>query len=262
MIIQTEHVDLPTQNGLMRMEILRPVAAGKYPGLVLFSEIFQITAPIRRTAAMLAGHGFVVAVPEVYHEFLPAGTVLAYDTAGAEQGNQLKTTKTLASYDEDARVALAFLKSHPACTGKLGVMGMCLGGHLAFRAAINPEVRAVVCFYATDIHKRGLAKGMSDDSLDRLKEIKGELLMVWGKQDPHVPREGRALIYTAMTDAGVNFTWHEFNGQHAFLRDEGPRYDLALALQSYGLALELFKRKLGEGDLPATESGSPKETRH
>jgi carboxymethylenebutenolidase len=262
MIIQTEHVDLPTQNGLMRMEILRPVAAGKYPGLVLFSEIFQITAPIRRTAAMLAGHGFVVAVPEVYHEFLPAGTVLAYDTAGAEQGNQLKTTKTLASYDEDARVALAFLKSHPACTGKLGVMGMCLGGHLAFRAAINPEVRAVVCFYATDIHKRGLAKGMSDDSLDRLKEIKGELLMVWGKQDPHVPREGRALIYTAMTDAGVNFTWHEFNGQHAFLRDEGPRYDPALALQSYGLALELFKRKLGEGDLPATESGSPKETRH
>jgi carboxymethylenebutenolidase len=262
MIIQTKHVDSPTQNGLMRMEILRPVAAGKYPGLILFSEIFQITAPIRRTAALLAGHGFVVAVPEVYHEFLPAGTVLAYDTAGAEQGNQLKTTKTLASYDEDARVALAFLKSHPACTGKLGVMGMCLGGHLAFRAAMNPEVRAGVCFYATDIHKRGLAKGMSDDSLDRLKEIKGELLMVWGKQDPHVPREGRALIYTAMTDAGVNFTWHEFNGQHAFLRDEGPRYDPALALQSYGLALELFKRKLGEGDLPATESGSPKETRH
>ena len=84
MIIKEESVDLPTQTGLMRTEILRPVAPGRYPGIVLFSEIFQITAPIRRTAAMLAGHGFVVAVPEVYHEFLPAGTVLAYDTAGAE----------------------------------------------------------------------------------------------------------------------------------------------------------------------------------
>ena len=262
MVIQTEAVELPTQTGLMRTEILRPVAPGKYPGLVLFSEIFQITAPIRRTAALLAGHGFVVAVPEVYHEFLPAGTVLAYDTVGAEQGNQLKTTKTLASYDDDARAALAFLKSHPTCTGKLGVMGMCLGGHLAFRAAMNPDVRAGVCFYATDIHKRSLGQGMKDDSLDRLKEIKGELLMVWGKQDPHVPREGRALIYNALTDAGVNFTWHEFNGQHAFLRDEGARYDPELALKSYGLALELFKRKLGEGDLPATESSGPKETKH
>jgi carboxymethylenebutenolidase len=251
MIIQTEFAELPTSTGLMRTEVLRSAAPGKYPGLVLFSEIFQITAPIRRTAAILAGHGFVVAVPEVYHEFLPAGTVLAYDTAGAEQGNQLKTTKTLVSYDDDARAALAFLKSHPACTGKLGVMGMCLGGHLAFRAAMNSEVRAGVCLYATDIHKRSLGKGTNDDSLDRLNEIKGELLMIWGKQDPHVPREGRALIYDAMTDAGLNFTWHEFNGQHAFIRDEGHRYDPELAMQCYGLALQLFKRKLSDGDLSA-----------
>ncbi len=262
MIIQTDHVDLPTQNGLMRTEILRPMADGKYPGLILFSEIFQITEPIRRTAAILAGHGFVVAVPEVYHEFLPAGKALAYDTAGAEQGNQIKTTKTIAGYDDDGRAALCFLKSHPACTGKLGVMGMCLGGHLAFRAAMNPDVRAGVCFYATDIHKRSLGKGMADDSLDRLKEIKGELLMIWGKQDPHVPREGRSLIYNAMTDAALNFSWHEFNGQHAFIRDEGPRYDAELAFKCYSLALELFKRKLGEGDLPAAESGAAKETKH
>lgn len=250
MIIQTEFAELPTSTGWMRTEVLRPAEPGKYPGLVLFSEIFHITAPIRRTAALLAGHGFVVAVPEVYHEFLPAGTVLAYDTAGAEQGNQLKTTKTLASYDDDARAALAFLKSHPACTGRLGVMGMCLGGHLAFRAAMNSEVRAGVCLYATDIHKRSLGKGMNDDSLERLNEIKGQLLLIWGKQDLHVPREGRALIYDAMTHAGLNFTWHEFNSQHAFIRDEGHRYDPELAMQCYALALQLFKRKLSEGDLP------------
>jgi carboxymethylenebutenolidase len=70
------------------------------------------------------------------------------------------------------------------------------------------------------------------------------------------------VIYNALADAGTNFTWHEFNGQHAFLRDEGLRYDPELALKSYGLALELFKRKLGEGDLPAPESGGPKETKH
>ncbi|MBW8864625.1 MAG: dienelactone hydrolase family protein [Verrucomicrobia bacterium] len=261
-IKDNEQIDLQTPKGPMRTYIYRPTATGKYPGLVLFSEIFQVTAPIRRTAALLAGHGFVVAVPEIYHEFLPAGTVLAYDQAGADKGNELKTTKELASYDDDARAALAALKAHPACTGKLGVMGICIGGHLSFRAAMNPEVLAATCFYATDIHKRGLGKGMSDNSLDRIKEIKGELLMIWGRQDPHVPRECRAIVYNALADAATNFTWHEFNGQHAFLRDEGPRYDPALALQSYAMALELFKRKLGEGDLPATESGGPKETKH
>ena len=261
-IKDNEYLDLPTPKGPMRTHLFRPAAPGKYPGLVLFSEIFQVTAPIRRTAALLAGHGFVVAVPEIYHEFLPAGTVLAYDQAGADKGNELKTTKELASYDDDARAVLACLKAHPACTGKLGSIGICIGGHLSFRAAMNPEVLAATCFYATDIHKHSLAKGMCDNSLDRIKELKGEMLMIWGRQDPHVPREGRTIVYNALADAGTNFTWHEFNGQHAFLRDEGARYDPALAMQSYAMALELFKRKLGEGDLPAAESGGPKESKH
>jgi carboxymethylenebutenolidase len=252
MIIQySETADVQTPTGPMRTHLFRPVAGGRYPGIVLFSEIFQITGPIRRMAAMLAGHGYVVAAPEVYHEFEPAGTVLAYDTAGADRGNQLKITKELAAFDSDARAALDFLAAHPACTGKLGTMGVCLGGHLAFRAAMNPDVRAGACFYATDIHKRSLGKGMSDTTLDRMRDIRGEMLMIWGRQDPHIPREGRALVYSAMTDAGLRFTWHELNGQHAFMRDEGPRYDPELALTCYGLTLDLFKRTLGEGDLPA-----------
>ena len=186
-IADTEPVDLPTPSGPMRTYVFRPSAPGKYPGLLLFSEIFQVTGPIRRTAALLAGHGFVVAVPEIYHEFEPPGTVLPYDQAGADRGNVLKTTKELAAYDADARAVLAFLGRHPHCTGRLGSLGICIGGHLSFRAAMNPEDLAAVCFYATDIHKRGLGRGMNDDSLDRIGEIKGELLMIWGRQDPHVP---------------------------------------------------------------------------
>src|SRR6266851_5801773 len=164
-IKDNEQIDLQTPAGPMRTYIFRPTAAGKYPGVLLFSEIFQVTGPVRRTAALLAGHGFVVAVPEIYHEFLPAGTVLAYDQAGADQGNALKTMKELASYDADARAVLAFLKTYEPCTGKLGTMGICIGGHLTFRAAMNPDVRGGVCFDATDLHKRGLGKGMNDDSL-------------------------------------------------------------------------------------------------
>ncbi|MBV9298010.1 MAG: dienelactone hydrolase family protein, partial [Verrucomicrobia bacterium] len=166
-----ESIDLQTPTGPMRTYILRPVAEGRYPGLVLFSEIFQVTGPIRRTAAMLAGHGLVVAVPEIFHELEQPGTVLPYDQSGADRGNADKIAKELSGYDNDAQAALSYLKTHPQCTGKMGVMGFCIGGHLAFRAAMNPLVRAAACCYPTDIHKRSLGKGLNDNSLDRIREI-------------------------------------------------------------------------------------------
>ncbi len=243
-IREPEFVDLPTACGPMRTQVFRPAGEGRFPGVVLFSEIFQITAPIRRTAAFLAGHGFIVAVPEVYHEFLPAGTVLAYDQPGADKGNELKYAKPLASYDDDARAAVAFLKTHAAGNGRVGAMGICLGGHLAFRTALLPEVAATTCFYATDLHQGSLDKGKADDSLPRCGEIKGELMMIWGRQDPHVPGEGRAKIHAALTAAGVHFTWHEFNAAHAFLRDEGLRYDAELAHLTLGMTVAFFRRAL------------------
>jgi carboxymethylenebutenolidase len=192
----------------------------------------------------LAGKGFVVAVPEVYHEFEPAGTVLAYDKSGTDRGNELKTTKRLEHYDEDARAVIQFLGNDEGCTSNIGTLGICLGGHLAFRAAMNPAVKAGVCLYATDIHKRSLAANMNDDTLDRMHEIKGEMLMIWGRQDPHIPAVGRRIIYDAMSAANVRFTWHEFNGEHAFIRDEGPRFDPSLAQLVHLLIDTLFNRWL------------------
>ena len=85
LIKDNEIVDINTPTGDMRAHIFRPVAPGKYPAILMYSEIFQVTAPIRRTAAMLAGHGFIVACPEIYHEFEQLGTVLAYDEAGTRR---------------------------------------------------------------------------------------------------------------------------------------------------------------------------------
>jgi carboxymethylenebutenolidase len=249
MLIKEDFADVDTPSGRMRVHRFMPASGGPYPGLVFFSEIFQVTGPIQRTARILAAEGYVVAAPEVYHEFEPAGCALAYDKEGTDKGNRYKIEKELAAYDSDARAAIAYLKSLPECNGRLGSIGICLGGHLSFRCAMNPEILASACFYATDIHKRSLGKGMKDDSLNRIPEIKGEMLMIWGKQDPHVPREGREIVGKAMTEAGVNFTWHEFNAQHAFMRDEGHRYDPALASICYAMVFELFGRRLQLGNL-------------
>ena len=71
-------------------------------------------------------------MPEIWHEFEPPGRVLAYDQAGADRGNALKLEKELRAFDGDSRAVLDHLKSHPACTGKVGAVGICIGGHLAF----------------------------------------------------------------------------------------------------------------------------------
>ncbi len=243
-ILDSELIDVPTSRGPMRTHLFRPKAAGRFPAIILYSEIYQITGPIRRLAATLAGHGFVVAAPEVYHEFEAPGTALAYDQEGTARGNELKYLKELASYDEDARALIAFLPKQDFCSGALGSMGVCLGGHLALRAALNPEIRAAACLYPTDVHSGTLGLGKCDDTLARLPEIQGELLMVFGRQDPHIPQEGRRRIYERLSESGRSFEWHEFNAAHAFMRDEGPRFNPSLSRIVLEMALEVFRRTL------------------
>ncbi len=240
MQVQTTVVDLDTKTGPMRVAVYQPKTAKPCPAVLLYSEIFQITAPIARMAAMLAGQGLLVLVPEVFHELNPAGTVLAYDDVGKDKGNQDKWTKLLAHYDSDNRALINFLGSHPLWNGRLGALGVCIGGHLALRAALQPFVNAALCLYPTDLHSDTLPAGDAGQTLARVGEITAHLVFVFGRQDPHVPEAGRRHIQQQLQQAGVSFDWHEVNAEHAFMRDEGERYDPALALWVYQRARELF----------------------
>ncbi|SDT91703.1 carboxymethylenebutenolidase [Verrucomicrobium sp. GAS474] len=238
--------DLPTPTGPMRVHHFVPAGGNRCPAVILYSEIFQVTGPIRRLAAKLAGEGFEVFAPEVYHEYEVPGAVLAYDQAGAERGNFLKFEKPVPAFDADARELIEWIVSRERGYPWQGVgtLGFCLGGHLAFRAALYPRVAATACFYPTNLHTADLGKGQQDDTLARSGEIEAELLLIWGRQDPHVPLEGRRKIYETLTEKERHFQWHEFNAAHAFSRDEGPRYDAAVSRLGWELTLELFKRKL------------------
>jgi carboxymethylenebutenolidase len=246
-IVQTEYRDLETPTGTMRVHVYAPsgARATKYPGLILYPEIFQQTGPIVRLSAMFASHGYVVMAPEIYHEHEPPGTVLAYDGAGRDKGNAYKFATKVSTFDNDARVVIKALREHALCNGRIGTVGFCIGGHLAFRAALEREVLAACCFYPTDLHSGTLGEGKNADTLQRAGEIGGELVMIFGRQDPHVPAEGRAAIYKTLSDHKVLFSWHEVNGEHAFMRDEGARYDGEAARLCMGIALGLFHRALG-----------------
>ncbi len=246
MQIITQEVELLVDNSLMRVYLASPKPERTYPGLLLYSEIFQLTGPIKRSVERLAGHGFVVAAPEIYHRIEPVGTPIAYDDLGRMRGNDDARRTPVAAFDADCRAILDYLTSHPKVSkGQLGTMGFCIGGHLAFRASLQPDVKAAVCCYPTGIHNGKLGQEANAGTLERSGEIKGEVLLVYGEADPHVPADGRQKVINALETAGTNFSVRLTPGEHAFMRDEGPRYDSAAADSVWAETVALFKRVLG-----------------
>lgn len=139
---------------------------------------------------------------------------------------------------------------------------------------LDPRITATVCYFATDVHSRTLgpysepntsatAPANSIHTLDQFPQLKGEVSMIFGIKDTHVPDAGRDLIRQKMRDAGVVFSWHEFAwAQHAFIRDElsKGRYDPAITKACFEVLLELFGRTL-KVDLGAKDD-APQKLEH
>ena len=244
MKITSDHIDLPTPDGgQIRTFLAAPQSGNKYPGIICYSDIFQLTGPMLRACARLASYGFVVAAPEIYRRIESPGLVIPFDDTGRERGLKDAVNTLVAHFDEDCRTVLDYLHQHPEVVpGQLGAAGFCIGGHLAFRAALQPDVRATVCFYGTGIHNGALGKDPDAGSLQRATEIRGELLLVWGALDPHIPEAGRKRIEESLSQAGAKFSQRVYQAEHAFMRDEGNRYDAEATDEAFSEMINLYKR--------------------
>jgi len=273
MLIDKTFYDVPAKldpNGRpIRIFVISPnvpdYPEAKFPGVVVFSEIYQVTGPVERFAGQIASQGYVVACPSVYHEF-QGPEAIPYDVEGTDRGNKYKIEKEVSAYDEDATLSIDLLISLKNCNGRIAATGMCLGGHLAFRAAFDPRVLASVCFFATDIHSATLGKGKNDDTLVRVRKGdltgKAELVMIFGRQDTHVPRSGRDLIRSILEDSNVTFSFLEVQAQHAFIRDENSkgRWDAALTRSLFTYMMEVFERTVARDLGP--KNGRTQEPKH
>jgi carboxymethylenebutenolidase len=243
MQITTKDADIRVDGSVMRLYLAAPKGDGKFPGILLYSEIFQLTGPIRRSAERLAGHGFVVAAPEIYHRIERPGVVIPYDDIGRMWGMEDSLKTAVAEFDADAKGTLDYLAGHPQVVpNKLGAMGFCIGGHLAFRAALDRRVSATVCCYPTGVHNGKLGRDPDSGTLARINDIQGEMLVVFGENDPHVPAEGRKTVIGALAASRVKHTIRMSPGEHAFMRDEGARYDPAAADAVWAEAIGMFHR--------------------
>src|SRR3954466_13754895 len=241
MVVLRAYVEVPVDARAMRTLVTAPRVGGPLPGVVFYSDIFQLTEPTLRWAVRLPGYGFLVAVPEIYHPLEPAGTVLEFDDEGKARGQGDADALSTAEFDADVAAALAWLRDRSG--GPLGGAGPWTGGAPASRAALHPEVRATACWYATGLHDGRLG---ADDtgSLLRAGEIEGELLAIWGTRDPHTPEAARETIRAGLAPLGSRLTWREYDAEHAFGRDVGDRFDPEVTDAAFAETIALFRRAL------------------
>jgi len=237
-VITREFVDVSVGERAMRTFVAAPAAPGDWPGILCYTDIFQLTEASVRWAARLAGYGFVVATPEIYHRVEPPGTVLGFDDEGKARGQADVEALTTAEFDEDIAAAVAWLGARCPV---VGASGHCTGGHLAFRAAFSPLVRGTACWYPTGLHNGKLGADVTD-SLARVGDISGELLLIFGVRDPHTPPEARRVVHEAVT--GTRFSWHEYDAEHAFGRDVGARFDPEATDAAFADTAAFFRRVL------------------
>ena len=233
MQIIKRNVELRVDDSLMRVYVAAPKTAGLYPGIVFYSDIYQLGGPMIRLANYLAGYGYVVAAPEIFHRIEPIGLVIEPDDLGRMRGNDDARRTAIADYDAGCRAVIEFLKAESSVSpGQIGTVGFCIGGHLAFRAAFMSEIKASVCCYPTGIPSGKLGQGVAD-TIHRVSEIKGEMLIVFGTLDPHIPDSDRQTIITALSNANVPHKVLFYEAEHTFMRDDGYRYDSAATTSAW-----------------------------
>ncbi|MEV6923871.1 dienelactone hydrolase family protein [Dactylosporangium sp. NPDC051485] len=227
----------------IRTAVIRPLGDEPRPGVLLYTDIFQLTESTLRSARRIAGAGFVVCVPEIYPRGPLAGVALEFDDEGKRAGLAGAAATTTEQFDADRIAVLDHMQTRDDVTN-LFAAGFCIGGHLAFRAALDPRVEATVCFYPTGLHNGALGADPDAGSLAAAATIRGRLMVVFGAQDPHVPAGARVQILAGLYAAGHDdLELHVYSGgEHAFMRDIGPRHDPVLTDLALTEALAFLRR--------------------
>ena len=205
------------------------------PGIVLLQEIFGVNRDMRSIADWYAQRGFVVICPDLF--WRQERGVQLTDQTDAEWKRAFELYQGLdeAKAVEDAGAAQAFLRNHPACTGKVGSVGFCLGGKLAYLLAVRHHPDCSVGYYGVGIEK----------ALDEAGHLRNPLMLHIAEKDQYCPPEAQAQIHAAL-DSNPLVTLHAYAGQdHAFARVGGAHFDAASAELANLRTLEFFVRNLG-----------------
>ena len=227
-------------------------ASGYGPGIVVLQEIFGVNQYLRDVADWYAAHGFVAVVPDLFWRIQP-GIELSDKGDDWNKAIELYMKIDEAKAVEDSAATVEFLRKHPSCSGRVGAVGFCMGGNLAYLLSVRFKPDCAVGYYGVSIEK----------SLDEAKNLNSPLMLHIAGQDKFCPPEAQAQIHAAL-DSNPLVTIHDYAGMdHAFARLGGEHYDAAAAELANLRTLEFFVSHLaGAGCASAQQTLSQRWDDH
>ncbi len=221
------------RGGAFGAYIARP-AALPAPGVVVLQELFGVNADIREHCDTLAALGYIAVAPDLYWRQEPCVDLSVRSEADWQHGLRLN-----AAYDRDAGArdvedTVSLVARLPDSTGKVAVMGYCIGGLMTFLTAARSKVDAAVAYHGGDTEKY----------LDEAGGVTAPMIMHLGEEDEFISNPAQAQIKAALAGK-PNVTIYSYPGQrHAFSRHNGAHYDASAAALANGRTHEFLNRAL------------------
>ena len=228
-VVRTSNVDLKVNGDNAYAFVAEPDDNARHPGVVMIQEWWGIEPHIRRLAQKLAAEGFVVAVPDLYHGKVATEPDEAQKMVMMIRGNVEKAAREIIG-------ALDAVKAMPNVEPKkLGLVGFCVGGFLAFYVASRyPDSGAVVPFYGAGY----------DPTPEEVAKVNAPVLAFYGSRDQSSPMEQVRKIERMYKEAGKDITVKVYDAGHAFLNPDHGMGNEKAAAEAWPLAVNFLKQHL------------------
>ena len=210
-------------------------ASGKGPGIVVLQEIFGVNQVMRDRCDQLAEQGFVALCPDLFWRIEPGVDITDKSQEEWDKAFSLMQAFTPETGVEDIAATITHLRGVDICTGRVGAMGYCLGGLLAYLTATRTDSDASVGYYGVSI----------SDRLDEAANITHPLMLHIAGKDQFVPPEAQAAMHAGLDDH-PHVTLHDYpEDDHAFARPEGAHYNEKSAALANQRTRDFLKTHLG-----------------
>jgi len=204
------------------------------PGIVIIQEIFGVNQVMRDIADGMASRGFFALVPDLFWRLEPNVQLTDKTDADMKKAFDLMGRFDADKGVEDIQAGIDHLRGLPGCTGKVGALGYCLGGQLAYLTAARTNSDASVGYYGINIQNR----------LDEAGKIQHPLMLHIADADEYVPPEAQAKIEAALKDNPHVTLYCYPLMHHAFARVGGAHYDKAMADHANIRSATFFRQNL------------------
>ncbi len=208
--------------------------SGRGAGVVVIQEIFGVNQVMRDIADDLASHGYFALVPDLFWRLEPGVQLTDKTDAEWQRAFDLMNRFDPDKGIIDIQATIAALRGREGCTGKIGTVGYCLGGLLAYLTAARTDIDASVGYYGVNIQEK----------LGEAANIKKPLMLHIAAKDEYTPPEAQKKMIDGLS-SNPRITLHVYpEMDHAFARIGGAHYDKACADLANGRTSTFFRQHL------------------